>query len=158
MGSWAVRPITAFTAGRFAHVQVMIGATSMDIGGRKGPMVAGARDLAGLLASQGVPTYHYRFSYVAPAQVNPGAGAWHATDIPYFLGTLAIKYGERTVPQDLEMGNIITTYLAHFISASDPNGKDGTLPRWAPFDRKTSEVMDFTQQGTAVQAGEPWAP
>lgn len=157
-GKLALRPITAFTAGRFAHVPVMIGATSMDIGGRKGPMITGARDLAGLLSGQGVPVYHYRFSYVAPAQGSPKSGAWHATDIPFFLDTVAIKYGKRTVPADRAMGNMIATYLANFIAAGDPNGKGGALPRWAPFDPKTREVMDFTQQGTAVQARDPWAP
>jgi para-nitrobenzyl esterase len=51
-GKVAVEPAKAIAAGQFAHVPVMIGATSADIGGKTGYMVAGARQLAGALADQ----------------------------------------------------------------------------------------------------------
>ncbi|MFC4595869.1 carboxylesterase family protein [Sphingobium tyrosinilyticum] len=151
----AVRPLTAYQSGAFARVPVMIGATSADIGGRKGVMIAGARRLAGAITGHGVPVYHYRFSYVAPAQGNPKSGAWHASDIPFFLDNAAIKYGEKTTPRDVEMGHIISGYVVDFAKSGNPNGRE--LPRWAPFNPKVNDVMDFNQEGKAVQGKDPWA-
>jgi para-nitrobenzyl esterase len=83
----------AYDQDRFARVPMLIGATSADIGGRTGYMVAGARDAAARLAAKGVPVWEYRFSYVANTIGKPGAQ--HATDIPFFFDNAAIKYGAR---------------------------------------------------------------
>jgi para-nitrobenzyl esterase len=82
-GRTFVDSLAAYQAGRFAHVPVMIGATSDDIGGAGGVMITGARSLAGLLAQQKVPVYYYRFDYVATSARTPQTkGAAHATDLP----------------------------------------------------------------------------
>jgi para-nitrobenzyl esterase len=88
-GALAVDPARAFASGRFAHVPVMIGATSNDAGGPTGFMVAGAHALAKSISAAGVPVFEYRFSYAASALGKTGAE--HASDIPFFFDTEAIK-------------------------------------------------------------------
>jgi para-nitrobenzyl esterase len=151
-GRLAVDSGRAFAEGRFARVPVMIGATSADIGGRTGFMVAGARSLAGLLAGQGVPVYAYRFSYVAEAISEPGAQ--HATDIPFFFDTAAIKYGDKTTRRDRAMSRAMSIYLVNFAKRGDPNGAG--LPAWPPYARASDEIMDFAGNAKPVAGKDPW--
>ncbi|HWJ68713.1 MAG TPA: carboxylesterase family protein [Sphingobium sp.] len=153
-GKLAVDAGAAYASGNFAHVPMMIGATSDDIGGPTGSMVAGARRLAGVIAAQGVPAYHYRFSYVAQSVGKPGAG--HATDIPFFFDTVATKYEAATTPQDLGMGKAMSAYLANFVKAGDPNGT--ALPVWPRYDRASDRLMDFAENGKAQPQKDPLGP
>nr|WP_258046992.1 carboxylesterase family protein [Sphingomonas folli] len=142
----------AYDQDRFARVPMLIGATSADIGGRTGYMVAGARDAAARLAAKGVPVWEYRFSYVASSVGKPGAQ--HATDIPFFLDNAAIKYGAQTSPRDAAMGHAMGQYLANFVKTGDPNGTG--LPRWPRYDRAGDTIADFTAEGTTVVRRDPW--
>lgn len=143
----------AYDAGRFAKVPVMIGATSADIGGPTGPMIAGARDVAALLASKGVPVYHYRFDYVATSAQTPQTkGAGHATDIPFFFDTAAIKYGAATSDTDRAAARTISRYLVNFVKTGDPNGPD--LPAWGRFTATARPMLTLTRAGTAQVAPE----
>jgi para-nitrobenzyl esterase len=151
-GRLAVDPAPAIAAGRFARVPVMIGATSADIGGRTGFMVAGARSMAGLLAGQGVPVYAYRFSYVAGSIKEPGAQ--HATDIPFFFDTAAIKYGSKTTARDRAMSRAMSAYLVNFAKSGDPNGAG--LPAWPRYTRTGDELMDFAGNAKPVAGKDPW--
>jgi len=151
-GRLAIDSGRAFTEGRFARVPVMIGATSADIGGRTGFMVAGARSLASTLAGQGVPVYAYRFSYVAESLNEQGAQ--HATDIPFFMDTAAIKYGDKTTARDRAMGKAMSTYLVNFAKHGDPNGAG--LPAWPRYTRASDAIMDFAATGKPVAGKDPW--
>jgi para-nitrobenzyl esterase len=151
-GKLAVDSSRAFAEGRFAKVPVMIGATSADIGGKTGFMVAGARSLAATLAGQGVPVYAYRFSYVA-ASLNE-QGAQHATDIPFFMDTAAIKYGDKTGARDRAMGKAMSAYLVNFAKHGDPNGAG--LPAWPRYARAGDEIMDFSTNAKPVAGKDPW--
>ncbi|MGU3316872.1 carboxylesterase/lipase family protein [Sphingomonas sp. M6A6_1c] len=143
----------AYDAGRFAKVPVMIGATSADIGGPTGPMIAGARDVAALLASKGVPVYHYRFDYVATSAQTPQTkGAGHATDIPFFFDTAAIKYGAATSDTDRAAARTISRYLVNFVKTGDPNGPD--LPAWGRYTATARPMLTLTRAGTAQVAPE----
>jgi para-nitrobenzyl esterase len=155
-GRLAVDSGAAFNAGRFARVPVMIGATSADIGGRTGFMVAGARSLAATMARQGVPVYAYRFSYVADSLGKEAAakGAGHATDIPYFFATADVKYGDQATRRDRAMGKTISAYLVNFAKNGDPNGK--RLPAWPRYVAEQDRIMDFSDKGKAVVAQDPW--
>src|SRR6202012_4550959 len=93
-----------------------------------GHMVAGAHALAGTLGAAGVPTFEYRFSYVAGSLGR--SGAEHASDIPFFFDTEAVKYGAATTARDRAMGRAISAYLVNFARTGDPNGAG--LPRWRP--------------------------
>lgn len=150
-GTVAVEPAAAFAAGRYAKVPVLIGATSADIGGPTGYMVTGARQIAGTLAGQGVPVWEYRFSYVANSVGKPGAG--HATDIPFFFDTQAIKYGAATTPRDNGMGKAISAYLVNFAKTGRPDGAG--LPAWPRYAKAQDVLMDFAADGKAVAGRDP---
>jgi len=130
----------------------MIGATSADIGGKTGFMVAGARSLAAVIADQGVPVFAYRFSYVAESLGEPGAQ--HATDIPFFFDTQAIKYAQKTTARDNAMGRTMATYLVNFARTGDPNGAG--LPEWPRYSRSKDEIVDFAATGQAMAQKDPW--
>lgn len=153
-GKLAVESGAAFAAGRFHKLPVLIGATSADIGGKTGYMVAGARSLAATLADYGVPVYAYRFSYVAESIGKPGAN--HATDIPYFFNTVAVKYGKQATPKDIAMGKAISAYLVNFARTGSPNG--GRLPAWPRYQRSEDKIMDFAQDGRPRPKKDPWGP
>jgi para-nitrobenzyl esterase len=140
--------MAAYTAGDFAHVPVMIGATSDDAGGPDGMMIKGATQYASALSGESVPVYHYRFSYVADSVRTPETkGAAHATDIPFFFDTQAIKYGAATTAKDNAAGKVASSYLVNFVKTGDPNGPG--LPRWAPFTDANPAMLDLAADGTA---------
>lgn len=145
-GRIAVHTDAAYSSGHFAHVPVMIGATSADIGGPNGFMIAGARRTAALIAGQGVPVYAYRFSYVAESLGE--AGAKHATDIPFFLDTADIKYGPATSARDERMARTISAYIVNFAKYGHPNGPG--LPAWKRYDGASNRVMNFSASGEAI--------
>ncbi|UZK70467.1 carboxylesterase family protein [Sphingomonas sp. S1-29] len=142
----------AYRSGNFTKVPMLIGATSADMGGKTGFMIAGARSAAAKIAAQGVPVWHYRFSYVADSVGQPGAQ--HASEIPFFFDTTAIKYGDKTTPKDIAMGKTISSYIVNFAKAGDPNGSG--LAAWPQYHAASDRVMDFTAAGTAVAARDPW--
>ncbi|WP_294190209.1 carboxylesterase family protein [uncultured Sphingomonas sp.] len=142
----------AYSSGNFARVPTIIGATSADMGGKSGFMIAGARDASAAIADKGVPVWEYRFSYVADSVGQPGAQ--HATDIPFFFDTQAIKYGDKTTPRDNQVGDTISGYVVNFAKTSDPNG--GSLPKWPRYTRAGDQIMDFTADGRAVAQRDPW--
>jgi para-nitrobenzyl esterase len=151
-GTLLVDQEKAYTSGNFAHVPMLIGATSADMGGKTGFMIAGAREASARIAAQKVPVWEYRFSYVADSVGKPGAG--HATDIPFFFDNAAIKYGAATSPKDVQMGRTISAYLANFAKKGDPNGAG--LPAWPRFTAKDDAILDFAADGKAVAGRDPW--
>jgi len=146
----------AYAAGTFNRVPVMIGATSDDIGGRDGFMIAGARKAAGVFATHAVPTWYYRFSYVADSVRTPQTvGASHASDIPFFFDTVDVKYGAQTTAKDRGVGHLASGYLVNFVKTGDPN--DRQLPVWAPYQPVSSAILEFKTDGRASSARDPWA-
>ena len=142
----------AYANGRFARVPVVVGATSADMGGRTGFMIAGAREVAGLLSDKRAPAWEYRFSYVADSVGQPGAQ--HATDIPFFFNTVAIKYGDKATPRDRAMGQAMSRYVVRFAKTGDPNAPG--LPSWPGYTRAGDHIMDFTPDGKAIAGADPW--
>ncbi|MBN9145359.1 MULTISPECIES: carboxylesterase/lipase family protein [unclassified Novosphingobium] len=155
-GRVTVDPLAAYRAGAFNRVPVMVGATSGDMGGREGMMVKGAREMADLFAAKGLPTYYYRFSYVADAAPTPKSdGAIHADDLPYYFDTVDVKYGDRTRPADAAMGHIIADYVVNFAKTGVPFAP-GQAP-WPAYRAKTRVMMDFSAAGRATPGRDPWA-
>ena len=142
----------AYRTGKFARVPMMIGATSADSGGKTGFMIAGARSVAAAIADHGVPVYAYRFSYVAESLREPGAQ--HATDIPFFFDTQAIKYAAQTTARDNAMGKTVSAYLVNFARSGNPNGVG--LTEWPRYSRAEDQIVDFTDSGKAVAQKDPW--
>jgi para-nitrobenzyl esterase len=151
-GKVAVQPLEVYQSGRLRKLPVMVGATSADIGGKTGFMVGGARSVAQVLAAQGLPVYEYRFSYVAESIGKPGAQ--HASDIPYFFDTVAIKYGAQATSRDVGMGHSMSAYLVNFARKGDPNGRG--LPTWPRYTQANDQVMDFADSGKPLAQQDPW--
>ncbi|AJP74244.1 carboxylesterase/lipase family protein [Sphingomonas hengshuiensis] len=143
---------TAYGSGAFARVPMLIGATSADMGGKSGFMIAGARSASARIAQQGVPVWHYRFSYVADSVGQPGAQ--HATDIPFFFDTQVAKYGDKTSARDNQVGKTVSAYIVNFARTGDPNGAG--LHAWPRYDPAADVLMDFSAQGTPVVGRDPW--
>jgi len=122
------------------------------MGGKDGFMIAGARSAAAKIAKQGMPVWHYRFSYVADSVGRPGAQ--HATDVPFFFDNAAIKYGAQTTPKDVAVGKTISAYLVNFAKTGNPNGAG--LPAWPKYDPAADPLMDFSDAGKAVAQRDPW--
>jgi para-nitrobenzyl esterase len=150
-GALAVDAGAAYRDGAFPKIPIMIGATDADIGGDSGPMIAGARALAGAAAGQGAPVYAYRFSYVAQALNRTGAS--HASDIPFFLDTASVKYGFQTSARDKAMAKSISGYVVNFARTGDPNGAN--LPLWPRYNPEKDEIMDFARNGQAEAKRDP---
>lgn len=153
VGAWK-----AYQSGSFAKVPVMIGSTSSDIGGRNGVMTVGARDIATTLTNQGVPVYYYRFGYVASSKQGSGwykKGAPHASDIPYWFSTEAIKYGKATTQRDRGVGRLASSYLVNFVKTGDPNGNG--LPEWPIYNATKHTMLMFNAKGKVVSGPDPWA-
>ena len=153
-GKVAVDPVVAYRDGRFVNVPVMVGATSDDIGGAGGYMISGARSVASLLAGKGVPVYYYRFSYVADSmRTAESKGAKHATEIPFFFNTEAIKYGAQTSAADHAAGQTASEYLVNFVKKGDPNG--GRLPKWPAYTAAQPAMQDLDEKGSAETKADP---
>src|SRR5690606_15058845 len=105
-------------------------------------------------SDKGVPVYAYRFSYVAESIGKPGAG--HATEIPYFFDTTAIKYEQATTPRDVAMSKAASTYLVSCVKTGDPNGSG--LPAWPRYSRAGDQIMDFAETGKPVPQKDPLGP
>lgn len=151
-GKIVVDQAKAYESGNFAHVPMIIGATSADMGGKSGFMIAGARSASARIAAQGVPVWDYRFSYVADSVGQPGAQ--HATDIPFFFDNAAIKYGAQTTPKDVAMGKTISAYIVNFAKTGNPNGAG--LAAWPKYDPASDALMDFSAAGKAEPGKDPW--
>ncbi len=148
-GRIAVDPAGAYRDGRFAKVPVMVGATSNDIGGPQGYMIVGARSAAQALSQAGVPTYYYRFSYVATAARDTSPdGAGHATDIPFFFDTADVKYGAQTSTTDRAAARTASEYLVNFVKRGDPNG--ARLPNWPRYSATRTAMLDLDAKGGAA--------
>ncbi len=141
----------AYVSGAFRRVPMMIGATSGDMGGRTGFMIGGARQISGTLADKGIATYYYRFSYV-PESLDREAAA-HASDIPFFMNTQALKYGEKTTDRDNAAGRVISSFVVRFVKA-DPNNPQ--IEAWSRYQRQGGKMMDFSRRGTADLIDDPW--
>jgi para-nitrobenzyl esterase len=153
-GKVVLQPLKLYQSGQMRKLPVRVGATSADIGGKTGFMVGGARSVAALLAEQGMPVYEYRFSYVAESIGRPGAQ--HASDIPFFFDTAAVKYGAQATARDTGMGRAISAYLVNFARRGDPNGRG--LPAWPRYTRAGDQVMDFADSGKPQALRDPWGP
>lgn len=148
-GKLSVRPVPALRSGAFARVPVMIGATSADLGGPTGPMIAGARQLTELISAHDVPVYYYRFAYEHTVEGATPSGARHASDVPFFLANAAIRYGDMTTQKDQAMSDVIGRYVANFVRTANPPAQG--LPSWTAFSSGDRHMMKFTADGTAVQ-------
>ena len=151
-GTVVVDPAKAIAENRFAHVPMVIGATSADMGGKSGFMIAGARDASARYSDKSIPVWEYRFSYVADSVGQPGAQ--HATDIPFFFDTVSAKYGAKATPKDMAVGKTASAYITNFAKTGDPNG--ASLTHWPRYSRAGDEILNIGADGKIVAGRDPW--
>jgi para-nitrobenzyl esterase len=116
-------------------------------------MVEPARAMARLHAAAGVPTWQYRFSYVATSLRGKVAGALHATEIPFVFSTVKAKYGAETSADDLAMGEAATAYWAAFAKTGTPSAP--TQPAWPAYTAANDTILDFAIGGPVARP-DPW--
>ena len=112
-----------------------------------------ARFTASEFARQGLPSYEYRFSYVADSMRRQWQGAPHATEIPFVFDTVAAKYGKDLTAADEATARAANAYWANFAKTGDPNGPG--LPHWPRYAPATDGIMDFTPDGPKG-GPDPW--
>lgn len=119
-------------------------------------MVEPARFVAQQTHRAGQPAFLYRFGYVAASMRKDWAGAPHATDIPYFFDTVAVKYGAALTAEDARAGKLANAYAVNFIRKGDPNGAG--LPTWSAFDTARDNVQVLDAEGSAENVVDPLKP
>jgi para-nitrobenzyl esterase len=116
-------------------------------------MVEPARFVASVFASRNLPSYEYRFSYVADSMRKEWPGAPHATEIPFVFDTVAARYGEKLTPADEKMAQQTLDYWVAFAKTGDPStGNAIAWPRYTPGE---DMIMNFTKDGPVAEA-DPW--
>lgn len=131
--------------GDLRAVQYMVGMDHM--------MIEPARFVASVFASEGVPAYEYRFSYVAESMRSKWPGAPHATEIPFVFDTVKEKYGKDLAPQDEKTAQAMLSYWVAFAKTGDPS-TDNT-PAWPRYSPATDMLLNFTKDGPVAEA-DPW--
>jgi para-nitrobenzyl esterase len=116
-------------------------------------MIEPARFVAASLAAAGVPSYEYRFSYVAESIRRQVPGAFHATEIPFVFDTVSDKYGAALAPADEAIAKQANAYWINFAKTGDPNAPG--LPHWPAYTAAGDELLNFTNDGPVAQA-DPW--
>jgi len=116
-------------------------------------MVEPARFVARTAASQGIPAFEYRFSYVAESLRDRLKGAPHATEIPYVFDTVKAAYGDKLTAQDESLAQKALAYWVNFAKTGDPSGSG--LPKWQSQNAQSDMIMEFTNAGP-VGEPDPW--
>jgi para-nitrobenzyl esterase len=147
-GAGAAKAQAAYDPDKTGNVQATGFKVAMDR-----TMVEPARFTAAEFARQGLPSYEYRFSYVAASMRSQWPGAPHATEIPYVFDTVAAKYGKDLTPADEATARAANTYWANFAKTGDPNGPG--LPQWPRYSPTGDGIMDFTPDGPKG-GPDPW--
>lgn len=111
-----------------------------------------ARFVAQQMTQMGQNAYLYRYDYVAES-IRDGQGALHASEIPFFFKTEAVKYPDAT-QQDKTAADLVFHYVVNFIKKGDPNLSG--QPEWKPYDDKQNNIMTFTMNATALHGQDPW--
>jgi para-nitrobenzyl esterase len=132
-------------------------------------MIEPARFAVQAFAANGLPSYEYRFSYVAPAAAaamakNPmlnmvkdnkelidfvTKNAQHASEIPYAFETVTAAYGSDTTDADVAMAKSAHRYWVNFAKTGNPStpSLDNANPAWPVYDAKSDVLLNFTQDG-----------
>ena len=103
-----------------------------------------ARYLAGLHATQGQPTYLYRFDVISPSVAGRWKGTAHAQERQYVFDTLHTS-PYPTDANDQVQATHAVTYWTNFAKAGDPNG--GGEPAWPRYTLATDQLLEFANAG-----------
>lgn len=125
-------------SGQANDVDIMVGTTSHDLGGLveglegdlqidawtgESNLLAYAHAMGGYEGK----TYTYIFTHVMPGK-NTNHGAFHTSDVPYFLNVFTKLREEYWTDADYALGDVMSDYLVNFARTGDPNGEG--LVQW----------------------------
>jgi len=82
--------------------------------------------------------FTYLWDHAMPGPDAARYGAFHTSEVPYFMNTLEMSDRPFT-EADHKIADMMSSYIANFVKTGDPNGKG--LPRWNPVGDKP-EVME----------------
>jgi para-nitrobenzyl esterase len=82
--------------------------------------------------------FTYLWDHTLPGPDAARYGAFHTSEVPYFMNTLYMSDRPFT-ERDRDIAGMMSSYIANFVKHGDPNGKG--LPRWNPVG-DTREVME----------------
>lgn len=94
-----------------------------------------------------LPTYVYFMPHVQPGDTADVAGAFHTSDVPYFLNILSNCRAEYWTESEHQFAKMMSDYLVNFVKTGDPNGTG--LATWAPSDG-TGSYMNLDLSATGV--------
>ena len=153
-GQWSEQAKAAYDPDGKTELSVMLSEANNDFG-----QAEPARFAARSFASNGSPTYPYRFNYVQTAMQARIHGTPHGGEIAFVFGTLdAPGFGPPIQPsaQDKEVSRIAQGYWVNFAKSGDPNGTG--LPAWPRFDPNKDLIFEFHPDGTAGAIPDPFKP
>ncbi|GHC63536.1 carboxylesterase/lipase family protein [Neogemmobacter tilapiae] len=108
-----------------------------------------ARHFARALAARGAPVWLYRFDHVPTPMEGTWNGAPHASELPYFFGTLDRRFPMGLHRDDETVMRRQMRFLVNFVQKGDPG--------WAKVDPAKDEIMLMGRQGTAEMVADPLA-
>ncbi|MCL2908360.1 carboxylesterase/lipase family protein [Shewanella fodinae] len=111
-------------------------------------MLEPARFVARTFAAHNTPVWQYRFGYVAKRQQHNGAGATHASEIPFIFNTLPAVYGDKVTTEDQQVANMMQQYWVNFAKTGNPNGT--SLPEWQQYQPTTDRLLWIAPQGISA--------
>lgn len=109
-----------------------------------------ARHIARIIAVRGQNVFAYRFGYVPEYLRATMPGAFHASEVPFFFGTVDVRHGDATTSADRAAARLAHEYWINFARSGVPSAKEGG--RWSPYRAATDAVMIFDAAGAHEEA------
>jgi para-nitrobenzyl esterase len=95
------------------------------------------------------PAYLYFYNHVLPGPDSAQYGAFHTSEVPYVLNSLA--FCDRPfAAEDRKIADTLSQYWANFAANGDPNGKG--LPHWPSTSEKPGVLMELGDENKAIPA------
>lgn len=94
---------------------------------------------------KGNDTYIYYYTYKMPGENSDIFGAFHTSDVPYFLNNFSSYRAKDWTSKDYAFGKNLSTYLINFAKTGNPNGKN--LPVWD----KVGDKLEFMNLGSTIK-------
>jgi para-nitrobenzyl esterase len=91
--------------------------------------------------------YTYYWDHPAPGPDKDKYGAFHTSEVPYVLNSLA-KLDRPWETVDHKIAEMMSSYWANFAATGDPNGKG--LPVWPDFDPKNPSTMELGDRNEMI--------
>lgn len=95
------------------------------------------------------PAFLYFYNHVLPGPDAAQYGAFHTSEVPYVLNSLAASDRPFTA-EDHKVAEMLSSYWANFAAGGDPNGKG--LPHWPSVKEQPGVVMELGDNTRAIPA------